>query len=251
MKPHLRYLRYVLIHKLYVFMAGMAIARHLNRTQSWPRTVWRYLVHDLSKFRPSEWTPYVNNFYGEKEEAFALRRAGEIKDARLKAADAAGDGLNARFAEGGPPTYALAQAREEAASRTRTLRALFDRAWLLHQHRNPHHWQHWILREDSGTTKVLIPEGWYVDEMVADWIGAGIKVLAWPTLAEAVGATVAWYVANREKIVMRDVARTRVEVLLRDLAAIYGLMDVAFEQRARLSIPMPGVIVKRPIEPVI
>lgn len=25
----------------------------------------------------------------------------------------------------------------------------FDRAWLAHQHANPHHWQHWLLTEDT------------------------------------------------------------------------------------------------------
>jgi hypothetical protein len=27
--------------------------------------------------------------------------------------------------------------------RTPEVRAAFDAAWLHHQHRNPHHWQHW------------------------------------------------------------------------------------------------------------
>ena len=31
----------------------------------------------------------------------------------------------------------------------------FDFAWLLHQKRNPHHWQWWILPEDDGGTKIL------------------------------------------------------------------------------------------------
>ena len=25
----------------------------------------------------------------------------------------------------------------------------FNRAWLLHIHRNPHHWQYWILKNDN------------------------------------------------------------------------------------------------------
>lgn len=25
----------------------------------------------------------------------------------------------------------------------------FNRAWLLHIHRNPHHWQHWVLINDD------------------------------------------------------------------------------------------------------
>lgn len=181
------------MHKLYVAMAGIAIARHVNRAQSWPRLLWRYLVHDLSKLLPSEWTPYVHEFYG----------------------------------------------KSTPEERTQAIGVRFDRAWLLHQHRNPHHWQHWILREDSGATKVLLPEAWFVDEMVADWIGAGTKILRWPTLTECIAATVAWYMANREKIVLRDMARQRVERNLRDLAAVYGLMDLAFQEHTRTTIQVP------------
>ena len=33
--------------------------------------------------------------------------------------------------------------------------ALFDLAWLLHQKRNKHHWQWWLLHEDDGGTKII------------------------------------------------------------------------------------------------
>lgn len=49
----------------------------------------------------------------------------------------------------------------------------FSRAWLHHQHRNPHHWQHWVLRQDGGEIIVLPMPEQFVREMVADWMGAG------------------------------------------------------------------------------
>jgi len=49
----------------------------------------------------------------------------------------------------------------------------FDRAWLLHQHRNPHHWQYWCLREDDGDLKALPMPKAAVKEMLCDWYGAG------------------------------------------------------------------------------
>jgi hypothetical protein len=52
--PHLRYLRYVLRHKLYVYRAGRVLG--VGR--------WQLLVHDLSKFSRAEWGPYVRRFYG-------------------------------------------------------------------------------------------------------------------------------------------------------------------------------------------
>lgn len=79
--------------------------------------------------------------------------------------------------------------------RTPEVRAAFDRAWLHHQHRNPHHWQHWLLREDEGDTKALPMPEHFVREMVADWMGAGRAI----TGKWEVGA---WYADNAHKIVL-------------------------------------------------
>ena len=49
---HLKYLCYVLRHKWYVFIECCKLGIPV-----------RGLVHDLSKFRPSEWFPYVNHFH--------------------------------------------------------------------------------------------------------------------------------------------------------------------------------------------
>ena len=91
--------------------------------------------------------------------------------------------------------------------RTPAVRLAFDAAWLHHQHRNPHHWQHWLLREDDGDTKALrMPEP-LVREMVADWMGAGRAI----TGRWEVGV---WYAANAEKIVMHPEVRAQVEGLI-------------------------------------
>lgn len=47
----------------------------------------------------------------------------------------------------------------------------FRRAWLLHIHRNPHHWQYWVLlndEPDEGETLIEIPYN-YIIEMICDW----------------------------------------------------------------------------------
>lgn len=47
----------------------------------------------------------------------------------------------------------------------------FNRAWLMHIHRNPHHWQHWVLINDDaeeGTICIEMPYE-YVIEMICDW----------------------------------------------------------------------------------
>lgn len=51
---HLRYLRTVLKHKMFVLIAGRKCGVPL----------WRLLIHDLSKFGRAEWGPYVRRFAG-------------------------------------------------------------------------------------------------------------------------------------------------------------------------------------------
>lgn len=73
MTPDLKYLRYVLAHKFYVFRAGLAIRKVCQVPEPLWRWVWRLLVHDLSKFSPAEWTPYVDQFYGDEPEAMSAK----------------------------------------------------------------------------------------------------------------------------------------------------------------------------------
>jgi len=53
MKRHPAYLKYILRHKWFVFIAGRKM--HVS--------IWQLLMHDMSKFRPSEWFQYAQTFY--------------------------------------------------------------------------------------------------------------------------------------------------------------------------------------------
>lgn len=53
MNRHWRYLKLVLRHKLYVFIAGRKVGYI---------SLWRLLIHDWTKFTPAEWNGYVNRF---------------------------------------------------------------------------------------------------------------------------------------------------------------------------------------------
>lgn len=47
----------------------------------------------------------------------------------------------------------------------------YRRAWLYHIHRNPHHWQHWVLINDDpeeGEIVLDMPYN-YILEMICDW----------------------------------------------------------------------------------
>lgn len=88
----------------------------------------------------------------------------------------------------------------------------FDRAWLHHQHRNPHHWQHWLLQEDDGDLKALkMPEG-LVREMVADWMGAGRAITGkWDVAG--------WYADNWRKIHLHPETREQVNALVKAVSS--------------------------------
>jgi hypothetical protein len=112
--------------------------------------VWRGITHDLSKLRPDEWFPYARYFYGSNQP----RRdsTGYYKP-------------------------------------TDTGDIIFDHAWLLHQKRNDHHWQWWILPEGDGGIKVLPMSETARSEMLCDWRGA--------SRAQGYGDnTVMWYIKN-------------------------------------------------------
>lgn len=49
----------------------------------------------------------------------------------------------------------------------------FDLTWNRHQKVSKHHWQAWVLMEDSGAVKVLKMPDADMREMLADWRGAG------------------------------------------------------------------------------
>jgi len=131
--------------------------------------IWRLVIHDWSKFLPCEFGPYANFFYGEWTPLVAEPR--------------------------GPKDYAVAVETRNA----------FDGAWLHHQHLNPHHWQHWVLREDSGAVKLLeMPERLW-REMVADWMGAGRAITGKWEAAQ-------WYAKNRDIIQLAPQTRLSVDV---------------------------------------
>lgn len=168
---HLKYLSYVVRHKWFVaqgcFRRGM---------------YWQGIVHDWSKFLPSEWVPYAQFFYG---------------------------GMPRNQAECDRASLQLGYDPYPSHNVVARVKANFDRAWLKHQHRSPHHWQHWVLRNDDGTTVPLMMPYKYVEEMLADWDGAGRAITGkW-------GGTPAWYAKNRDKIILHSSVRAFVDGVLK------------------------------------
>ena len=160
-RRHTAYAKYVILHKWFVLIECL---KH--------GLTWRGLVHDLSKFRLSEWVPYARHFHAPNGERLSGKR------------DSTG-------------YYKPTDTGDEA----------FDFAWLLHQKRNRHHWQWWILPEDGSGLKILEIPTKYVREMVCDWIGA--------SRAQGHGPGVkTWYEKNKDKMQLHPLTRRHVEFLV-------------------------------------
>lgn len=87
-------------------------------------------------------------------------------------------------------------------------RLQFDRAWLLHLHRNAHHWQHWVLVSSDGVMKAIEMPKDIALEMVADWMGAGRAINGRWEAEE-------WYLRTRDRRVLHSRTREFVERILR------------------------------------
>lgn len=167
MVSHYKYFRYLFLHKWYVFISGLKVKAPL----------WNLIIHDWSKFLPSEWFPYMNYFYGNL-----------YNDEEMKKCERVLGYCNPKYSE----FYWKKQ---------------FDIAWSKHIHRSPHHFQHWILHEDSGAIKILdIPDG-ILREMISDWAGAGKAITGRWEVKE-------WYYKNKENIKLSENTRRKVEELL-------------------------------------
>lgn len=88
----------------------------------------------------------------------------------------------------------------------------FRYAWLEHIHRNPHHWQHWILRNDDGTNVILDMPYEFIIEMICDWWS-----FSWKT--GDLFSIFDWYEENKKKIKLSKRTRDTVEDILDKLEA--------------------------------
>lgn len=70
----------------------------------------------------------------------------------------------------------------------------FNEAWLLHQKRNPHHWQYWVLIKDEGLTETIDMPIWYICEMLCDWHSF--------TLRDPKSTAYKWWTDNKDKMIL-------------------------------------------------
>ena len=157
MLKYIKYLHYVIRHKWFVvvecFKCGL---------------IWCGIMHDMSKFLPSEFIPYAKYFYGKYPTIEELKGAWKVTE------------------------YGITTKEE--------IKRQFDIAWLKHQHRNPHHWQHWILQNDEDGIKIIEMPYKYVKEMICDWKGAGLAQGYKSPKDDQWLETRIWYIKNKSKM---------------------------------------------------
>lgn len=221
MRKHLQYLKYVVRHKWFVFLACLEYG-----------LIWRGIKHDWTKFLPSEWFAYVEYFYGQKvahpkHKTFQggdLVPLMESPEHVKKAFDAAWN--HHQKANSHHWQYWLLSPDNPRPNFTRQSMDCISHAW--------------VARADNGEKAALIFD-WYnkdwaepspevqmaldrdlwntpvpldipmVDrkEMIADWIGAG-RALGKPD-------TYAWYQSNKRNIFLHPDTQAWVEAELNRL----------------------------------
>lgn len=102
--------------------------------------------------------------------------------------------------------------------------AQFAHAWMLHLHRNPHHWQHWMFPDGFSIDKSGLENGvlpmphMYALEMIADWHGAGFAYNQSWDISE-------WLSKNMGKITLHSetaaFVRNRLSMLGYDSVVLY------------------------------
>jgi hypothetical protein len=129
----------------------------------------RGLLHDLSKFLPSEFIPYANYFSVNPHDEVMKDSAIDCK---------------------------------------------FDKAWLNHQHRNPHHYQWWILREDGGKDFILEMEDKCILEMFCDWVGAAKAQGKFSPKDDKYQKVREWYLKNMQNMQFNGKTRQTIEAII-------------------------------------
>lgn len=91
----------------------------------------------------------------------------------------------------------------ERAEKRQDIKKAFSYAWLHHQHKNKHHWNHWVVNQYKKEA-VPMPEK-YILEMVCDW--RAMSRIFGDTAQE-------FFKHNYTKMILHPETRMRIEQIL-------------------------------------
>lgn len=88
----------------------------------------------------------------------------------------------------------------------------FNKAWLRHIHKNPHHWQHYILvNDDPKEAEVILDMPYnFIIEMICDWWSFSFK-------QNKLGEIFNWYNDHKQYMKLSDATRVIVERILMEI----------------------------------
>ena len=96
--------------------------------------------------------------------------------------------------------------------KTEKVESDFNYAWLHHIHKNPHHWQYWVLEHDNEPEEALeMPEN-YVYEMICDWWSFSFKI-------NKLDEIFSWYEKHKDMI-LHENTRKLVEDILEKIKKV-------------------------------
>lgn len=111
----------------------------------------------------------------------------------------------------------------------------FNVAWLKHIHRNPHHWQYWILVNDdpeNGDVVLSMPYN-YIIEMICDW-------WSFSFVKDQPYEIFDWYDAHKDHMKLAESTRGVVEGIL---AKIREKLDVLQTESVNVEGTETGALV--------
>lgn len=191
--PTIKYAWLTIKHKAFVFRAGL-------RTRA---PLWRLVIHDWSKFTPSELPHYGRQFFGKKDDPSGFAAAWLhhqnhnphhweywlTRSGHTKANDTAGDGRYVIRGTGDGGQMWLYD----------TFKEVEVGEWVHDDLGGPN----WIAmrteqRRLNAQPQPMPMPPWAVREMIADWIGASRAYEGhWPDLRDWT-----WLNANRPKMIL-------------------------------------------------
>ena len=118
-------------------------------------------------------------------------------------------GMAHDYSKDDPEEYEAYDAYFYGGNRSYDVTQEFNYAWLRHIHKNPHHWQYWVLINDSpeeGEVIMDMPYN-YIIEMICDW-----WAFSWAN--EDLTEIFKWYEQHKDYMKLSPKTRTVVEDIL-------------------------------------